>query len=99
MDLCEQCREIGQLEPCSGDGGGGKRQDITTPVRLKFLVVGNDTGQMDDGRMKSKFAGILRTQLAADGLFKLHRHFPRSDELSTYFSKITSNVGLLHLGQ
>src|SRR3569832_2854613 len=54
---------------------------------------------MDDGRMQNEFAGIARAQLATDALLNLHRHTPESYELSSHFSEVASDVGLLHLSQ
>src|SRR5689334_21917783 len=52
---------------------------------------------MDDGRMQNEFAGVIRAQLATDALLNLHRHTPESYELSSHFSEVATDVGLLHL--
>ena len=37
----------------------GERLFRRSPARFEFLVIGDDTGKMDDGRMENEFTGIV----------------------------------------
>ena len=78
---------------------GIERHPLLSPLRVKALMIGDGTGQVQDGCVQRELPGFVGAQLVPDCLFNLHRHTPGSDEFGAHFGEIAANVASLHLSQ